>query len=63
MKFKDREWVNIEFPCGFETRGFIAGFGADLIFNRQWIVYLDDRYPGHEFDYVILDESCISKIK
>ena len=63
MKYKCDEYVNVKFPCGFETRGWIKGVGADLIFNRQWIVYLLDRYPGHEFDCVILDESCIYEIR
>ena len=57
------DWVKVRFPCGFETKGVIVGVGSDLIFNRQWIVDLSRRYPGHEFDCVILDESCLYDIR
>jgi energy-converting hydrogenase Eha subunit G len=63
MKFEKNDWVDVEFICGFKTRGWIAGIGSHTIFSKQWIISLIDRYPGHEFDFVILDESCMRKIK
>lgn len=63
-RFRQHHHVQVNFPCGFKTRGFIVGYAADIIgLNALWIVDLVDDYPGHPFSAVVVDESCIEDLE